>query len=113
MVVHRSCYEARLLGTPLAASIVGRCFRRSSRELQILQSHLLTGEGLEFLDPTLQLLDTCRHRLELSNKRLDRRKPIDTSRPFRKPTDTQDFLEPAEYRPQIRVPERPEAGGWL
>jgi hypothetical protein len=49
----------------------------------------------------------------LSNKRLDRRKPIDTSRPFRKPTDTQDFLEPAEYRPQIRVPERPEAGGWL
>ena len=113
MVVHRSCYEVRLLGTPLAASIIGRCFRRSSRELQILQSHLLTGEGLKSLDPTLQLLDTCRHRLELSNKRLDRRKPIDTSRPFRKPTDTQDFLEPAEYRPQIRVPERPEAGGWL
>ena len=97
----------------LAEGSLSRCVYRRRRELQILQSHLLTAEGLEFLDPTLQFLDTCRHRLELSNKRLDRRKPIDTSRPFRKPTDTQDFLEPAEYRPQIRVPERPEAGGWL
>jgi len=113
MVVHRSPYESRLLGTPLAASIIGRCFRCPGRELQMLQSHQLAAEGLELLKPTLHILDARLDQLQLGNTRLDRREPIDPSRHCRYPAHTQDFLEPAKYRPQIRLLERPDAGGWL
>jgi hypothetical protein len=41
----------------MAEGNITRCFRRPSRELEILQSHLLAAEGLEFLDPTFQFLD--------------------------------------------------------